>query len=102
MSILKQIWNWLLGKTSIDEKVHEAKESVTEKIAETKKYIKNVEEKASDLVDAVVGKEEPEVAPQSEEIAEPVAEECKAFETPVVKPKPKKKYYKKKTAKKEK
>lgn len=103
MNILKKLTNWLLGKTNIDEKVLEAKETVIEKVVETKGYIKNVEKKTSDLVDAIAGKkEEPEVAPHSEVIIEPVTEEVKAFETPVVKPKPKKKYYKKKTTKKEK
>lgn len=103
MTILKKIWNWLLGKTNIDEKLHEAKETVIEKVGEAKEYIKNVEKEVSDVVDAVAGKkEEPEVAPQSEPIAELVVEEPKAFETAIVKPKPKKKYYKKKTAKKEK
>ena len=94
MTILKKIINWLLGKTNIDEKVLEAKETVTEKVAETKVYIKNVEKEVVDVVDAVAGKKQkPEVAP-----AEPVVKETKAFETPIAKPKPKKKYYKKKNA----
>ncbi len=93
MTILKKIINWLLGKTNIDEKVLEAKETVTEKVAETKVYIKNVEKEVVDVVDAVAGKKQkPEAAP-----VKPVVEETKAFETPIAKPKPKKKYYKKKT-----
>lgn len=88
MTILKKIINWLLGKTNIDEKVLEAKETVTEKVAETKEYIKNVEKEVVDVVDAVAGKKK----------EKPVVEETKAFETPIAKPKPKKKYYKKKNA----
>jgi len=94
MKILTQIWNWLLGKTNIDEKVCEAKEKVTEKVTEAKEYVKNVEKEVSDVVDAVAGKKkEPEV---------------KAFETPVVEKvepvvkkkagRPKRKYYPKKKA----
>ena len=86
MTILKKIINWLLGKTNIDEKVLEAKETVTEKVADAKVYIKNVEKEVVDVVDAVAGKKK----------EKPVVEETKAFETPIAKPKPKKKYYSKK------
>ena len=67
MNVLKRFWNWLLGKTTIDEKIVETyqdvKEEVQEKIEDVKEYVDNVVdeiedvvEEAKDVVSAIKGK----------------------------------------------
>ena len=67
MNALKRFWNWLLGKTTIDEKIVETyedvKEEVQEKIEDVKEYVDNVVdeiedvvEEAKDVVSAIKGK----------------------------------------------
>lgn len=65
MKFLKNFWNWLLGRTTIDEKIEakvieakeemaEAKEVIKEEIAEAKEVIKEatkkIVEEAQDVV----------------------------------------------------
>lgn len=60
MNALKRFWNWLLGKTTIDEKIvetyNEVKEEVQEKIEDVKEYVDNVEAELQDVVSALKGK----------------------------------------------
>ncbi len=62
METLKRFWNWLLGKTTVDEKVvatvKEAKKrvkAVKEEIAEAKEAIQEAVEQAKDVVEAAKG-----------------------------------------------
>jgi transcription termination factor NusB len=60
MNALKRFWNWLLGKTTIDEKIIETyqdvKEEVQEKIEDVKEYVDNVVAETQDVVSAIKGK----------------------------------------------
>ena len=60
MNTLKRFWNWLLGKTAIDEKIvetyNEVKDEVQEKIEDVKEYVDNVEAEMQDVVSALKGK----------------------------------------------
>lgn len=60
MNTLKRFWNWLLGKTTIDEKIvetyNEVKDEVQEKIEDVKEYVDNVEAEVQDVVSALKGK----------------------------------------------
>ena len=62
METLKRFWNWLLGKTTVDEKVvatvKEAKKrvkAVKEEIAEAKEAIAEAVEQVKDVVEAAQG-----------------------------------------------
>ena len=54
--MLKRFWNWLLGKTTVDEKIVERVERVKEEIADVKKAVKVVVEQAADVAEAAQGK----------------------------------------------
>lgn len=54
--MLKRFWNWLLGKTTIDEKIVERVERVKEEVADVKKAVETVVEQAADVADAAKGK----------------------------------------------
>ena len=60
MNALKRFWNWLLGRTTIDEKIvktyQDVKEEVQEKIEDVKEYVDNVVEEVQDVVSAIKGK----------------------------------------------
>ena len=67
MKYLKRFWNWLLGKTTIDEKIEAKVEDIVEEVKERvdriKEEISDVKEAASevinqaqDVVDAAQGK----------------------------------------------
>ena len=63
MKKIKQFWNWLLGKTTIDEKAIEvfkeaksrAKE-MSDEFQDVKKALKNVVAQSKDVIDASKGK----------------------------------------------
>jgi anion-transporting ArsA/GET3 family ATPase len=62
MKALKRFWNWLLGKTTVDEKivatVKETKKrvkAVKEEIAEAKEAIADAVEQVKDVVEAAQG-----------------------------------------------
>jgi len=62
MDTLKRFWNWLLGKTTIDEKVVEVVEEVKDRVEAVKEQIKDVKEaveevieEAKDVVEAAKG-----------------------------------------------
>jgi hypothetical protein len=53
MEFLKKFWNWLLGQTTIDEKVEAKVAEVKEEVAEVVKAAKVVVEEAKDVVETV-------------------------------------------------
>jgi predicted DNA-binding protein YlxM (UPF0122 family) len=63
MTYLKRFWNWLLGKTSVDEKVVETYykvedkvETIAEEIKDVKEAVKEVVKQSKDVVEATKGK----------------------------------------------
>lgn len=57
MEYLKRFWNWLLGKTTVDEKVVEVVEEVKEEVAEAKakvkRRVKAVKEEIAEAKEAI-------------------------------------------------
>jgi divalent metal cation (Fe/Co/Zn/Cd) transporter len=53
MKFLKKFWNWLLGQTTIDEKIEAKVTEVKEKVAEVKEAIEKVVEETKDVVVAI-------------------------------------------------
>ncbi len=53
MEYLKRFWNWLLSKTTLDEKVEAKVAEVKEEVAEVVKAAKVVVEEAKDVVETV-------------------------------------------------
>ena len=53
MERLKRFWNWLLGKTTIDEKVIEVVEEAKKDVAEVKARAKRVAQEAKEVGAAV-------------------------------------------------
>ena len=53
---LKRFWNWLLGKTTIDEEIKERVNRVKEEVADVKTATKEVVSQVKDVVDAAKGK----------------------------------------------
>lgn len=53
MEFLKKFWNWLLGQTTIDEKVEAKVAEVKEEVAEVVKAAKVVVEETKDVVETV-------------------------------------------------
>ena len=53
MDYLKRFWNWLLSKTTLDEKVEAKVEEVKEDIKEVRARAKRVAEETMDVVAAV-------------------------------------------------
>ena len=51
MKHLKRFWNWLLGKTTIDEKIEEVVEEVLDRVEVIKEEISDVKEAASRVID---------------------------------------------------
>jgi hypothetical protein len=63
MEKLTQFWNWLLGKTTLDEKAVEIYDEVKDRAKEmadefkdVKKALKNVAAQSKDVIDASKGK----------------------------------------------
>ena len=67
MKYLKRFWNWLLGKTTIDEKIEAKVDEVVEEVKErddrikeefsdVKEAISEVADQAGDVIDAAKGK----------------------------------------------
>ena len=52
MKYLKRFWNWLLGKTTIDERI----EAKVEEISDVKEAASEVLSQTKDVVDAAKGK----------------------------------------------
>jgi len=51
--MLKRIWNWLLSKTTIDERVEETVDNAKNTITVARKKVKEVVKEVKDVVDAV-------------------------------------------------
>ena len=63
MEKLTQFWNWILGKTTLDEKaveiydeVKDRAEEMAEEFKDVKKALKNVAAQSKDVIDASKGK----------------------------------------------
>ena len=54
--MLKRFWNWLLGKTTVDEKIVERVERVKEEVKDVVIAAKEVAKQASDVAEAAAGK----------------------------------------------
>ena len=53
MEFLKKFWNWLLGQTTIDEKIEAKVAEVKEEVADVVEAAKVVVEEAKDVVETV-------------------------------------------------
>jgi enoyl-CoA hydratase/carnithine racemase len=62
---LSLFWNWLLNKTTIDEKIVDVVEDVQEVVQETKRRATRVKEEAADVVAAAK-----EVVKQSKDVVD--------------------------------
>ena len=56
MDYLKRFWNWLLGKTTIDEKVIEKVAEVKKEVKEAKAAIKTAVKETGDVAKVVTSK----------------------------------------------
>lgn len=53
MEFLKKLWNWLLGQTTLDEKIEAKVAEVKEEVAEVVEAAKVVVEEAKDVVETI-------------------------------------------------
>lgn len=53
MEFLKKFWNWLLGQTTLDEKIEAKVAEVKEEVADVVEAAKVVVEEAKDVVETV-------------------------------------------------
>ena len=53
MEFLKKFWNWLLGQTTLDEKIEAKVAEVKEEVAEAVEAVKVAVEEAKDVVETV-------------------------------------------------
>jgi hypothetical protein len=53
MEFLKKFWNWLLGQTTIDEKIEAKVAEVKEEVADVVEAAKAVVEETKDVVETV-------------------------------------------------
>jgi hypothetical protein len=53
MEFLKKLWNWLLGQTTIDEKIEAKVAEVKEEVADVVEATKAVVEETKDVVETV-------------------------------------------------
>ena len=53
MEFLKKFWNWLLGQTTLDEKIEAKVAEVKEEVAEAVEAAKIAVEEAKDVVETV-------------------------------------------------
>ncbi len=53
MEFLKKFWNWLLGQTTLDEKVEAKVAEIKEEVTEVVEAAKVVVEEAKDVVETV-------------------------------------------------
>ena len=73
---LAQAWNWLLGRTTIDERIEETVDNAKRTIVTARERVKNVVEEVQDVFEAV--KE------ASEDIMEEVNDVVEAVKSPIV------------------
>jgi hypothetical protein len=53
MEFLKKFWNWLLGQTTVDEKIEAKVAKVTKEVSEVKAAVKNVTKEAKDVAEII-------------------------------------------------
>lgn len=53
MEFLKKFWNWLLGQTTLDEKIEAKVTEIKEEVADVVEAAKVVVEEAKDVVETV-------------------------------------------------
>ena len=56
MEFLKKFWNWLLGQTTLDEKIEAKVAEIKEEVAEAVEAAKVAVEEAKDVVETVTPK----------------------------------------------
>ena len=74
--MLKRFWNWLLGQTTIDERIEEKVDNAKRTIVATKAKAKRVVEEVKDVIEAV---EE-----AAEDIMDQVEDVAEAIKSPIV------------------
>ena len=74
--MLKRFWNWLLGKTTIDERIEETVDNAKRTVNAVKDRVEDVVEEVQDVIEAV--KE------ASEDIREEVNDVVEAVNSPIV------------------
>ena len=74
--MLKRFWNWLLGKTTIDERIEETVDNARRTVVAVKERVEDVVEEVKDVIEAV---EE-----ASEDILEEVNDVVEAIKSPIV------------------
>ena len=74
--MLRRFWNWLLGQTTIDEKIEEKVDNAKRTIVATKAKAKRVVEEVKDVIEAV---EE-----AAEDIMDQVEDVAEAIKSPIV------------------
>ena len=74
--MLKRFWNWLLGQTTIDEKIEEKVDNAKRTIVAVKNRVEDVVEEVKDVIEAV---EE-----AAEDIMDQVDDVIEAVKSPIV------------------
>lgn len=74
--MLKRFWNWLLGKTTIDERIEEKVDNAKRTVIAVRNRVEDVVEEVQDVIEAV--KE------ASEDIKEEVKDVVEAVNSPIV------------------
>ena len=69
--MLKRFWNWLLGQTTIDEKIEEKVDNAKRTVVATKKKVNKVVEEVKDVIEAVEEARE-DIMDQVEDVVEAV------------------------------
>ena len=73
---LAQAWNWLLGRTTIDEKIEEKVDNAKRTVIAVKDRVQDVVEEVKDVIEAVED--------ASEDIMEEVKDVVEAIKSPIV------------------
>lgn len=74
--MLKRFWNWLLGQTTIDEKIEEKVDNAKRTVVAVKERVEDVVEEVQDVIEAV--------QEASEDIMEEVKDVVEAVKSPIV------------------
>ena len=74
--MLKRFWNWLLGKTTIDERIEETVDNAKRTVHAVRDRVEDVVEEVQDVIEAVKD--------ASEDIMEEVNDVVEAVKSPIV------------------
>ena len=74
--MLKRFWNWLLGQTTIDEKIEEKVDNAKRTIVAVKERVEDVVEEVKDVIEAVED--------AAEDIMDQVDDVVEAVKSPIV------------------